>query len=555
MFYRYSRYNLTKKQRLWERFFETIPGGLSWFIIIGMTVLSFVRPLIATVIIIAFVLYWLLRLMYMNILLLAAYTRFKVEKETDWMKRIEQIDLLSSDCDYSIVKTEGRDWHRKVSGSIYKKQIENLVKSGSMPALSKDIYHVVIVPTVKESREVVEPGIASIENGSFPSQRILLIIALEQRAEGSIKSQMYELQQAHKDKFFDFLIVEHPSDMEGEARVKGANATYSARKAADYLTGKGIPFENVIVSCFDADTVAVSDYFSCLTYYFMITPDRIRASFQPIPVYHNNIWDVPCFARIIDIGISFFQFVEATDPRTLVTFSSHSMSFKALSEIDYWPTDIISDDSAIYWKAFLHYDGNYQTIPIPIAVSMDIITGETVLETFVNVYKQKRRWAWGVENFPIIMRGFLSSNRISIWKKIPHTIKLLDKSSSWATWSFLLTVIGWLPIMLAQKEFADTTVYYIAPRIRLMVFSLASFGLFVCITLSLLMLPPEKTKGRFFRKLLHCAEWLLIPVVVLFLSALPALDAQTRLMFGGYMEFWVADKYRNKQGGESQSTD
>ncbi len=546
MFYKYTRYNLTKKQRRWERFFEIIPGGLSWSIIIGMTVLSFVKPLLATVIIIAFVLYWLMRLIYMNTLLLAAYTRFKVEKDTDWMKRIEQVDILSASRQQPCPDAGVKSRYGKISRSIYKSQLQHLLQSGSMPPASKDIYHVVIIPTVKESREVVEPGIISIENGSYPSKRILLIIALEQRAEEAIKIQMHTLQEEYKDKFLDFLIVEHPADLEGEARVKGANATFSARKAADYLTAKGIPFENVIVSCFDADTVAVSDYFSCLTYYFMITPDRIRASFQPIPVYHNNVWDVPCFARIIDIGISFFQFVEATDPRTLVTFSSHSMSFKALSEIDYWPTDIISDDSAIFWKAFLHYDGNYQTIPVPIAVSMDIITGETVRQTFINVYKQKRRWAWGVENFPIIMRGFLSSNMISFWKKLTLTVKLLDKSSSWATWSFLLTVIGWLPIMLAQKEFADTTVYYIAPRIRVMVFALASFGLFVCITLSLLMLPPEKSKGSFFRKLRHCAEWLLIPVVVLFLSALPALDAQTRLMFGGYMEFWVADKYRTQ---------
>lgn len=541
MAFRYTRYNLSKKDQVIERILEIIPGALSWFIIISMTVLSFVRPLAATVIIVAFVFYWLMRLLYMNILLLAAYIRFKVEKNTDWMKRIEQIDALSG---YDGNDNKTRNLSSRLSRCIYSRQIKNLLAKGNMPPLSKDIYHVVIFPVVKESKDVVRPGIAAIENGSYPCARILLIIALEQRSGSDIKEQMYELRNEHKDKFLDFLIIEHPSDMPGEARVKGANATFAAKEAALYLQRINIPFENVIASCFDADTVAVKDYFSCLTYYYMITPDRIRASFQPIPVYYNNIWDVPCFARIIDIGISFFQFVEATNPQTLVTFSSHSMSFKALSEIDYWPTDIISDDSAIYWKAFLHYQGDYQTIPIPIAVSMDIITGQNIPQTFINVYKQKRRWAWGVENFPIIMRGFLSTAKISFWKKFQHTVKLLDKSSSWATWSFLLTVIGWLPIMLAQKEFADTTVYYIAPRIRFLAYTLASFGLIICIMLSLLLLPPEKSKGAFSKKLLHCAEWLLIPVVVLFLSALPALDAQTRLMCGGYMEFWVADKYR-----------
>ena len=66
----------------------------------------------------------------------------------------------------------------------------------------------------------------------------------------------------------------------------------------------------------------------------------------------------------------------------------------------------------------------------------------------------------------------------------------------------------------------------------------------VCMIISLLLLPRKKIKYGFFKKILHVFEWLLIPVILLFLSALPALDALTRLMFGRYMEFWVTEKYR-----------
>ena len=546
MDYTYSRQNIKGKEKLLERIFEIVPGGLSWLIIIGMASLLLFKPLAAMIIVIAFILDWLMRLMYMNVLLLLSYARFNIEKNTDWINRIEGVDRLESYFKGFRQKTDGENWYGRISKAIHISQLDNLIKSGSLPPKSEDIHHVVIIPVIKEGAEIVEPGIIAIEKGSYPSEKILLLIALEERASEDIKRQMHELREKHRENFRDFAIVPHPSDIPGEAAVKGANATFAAKKAADYLTEKAIPYENVIVSCFDADTVVVHDYFSCLTYYFMVTPNRIKASFQPIPVYFNNIWDAPSFARIIDIGISFFQLIEATDPKKLITFSSHSMSFKALSDIGYWPTDIISDDSAIFWKAFLHFDGDYQTIPMPITLSMDIVSGRNLAETIKNVYKQKRRWAWGVENFPIIMRGFLRTTTIPLYLKIIHTVRLLDNFISWATWSFLLTFISFIPLFFTPSEFADTTVYYIAPRMKTTVFLLSSFGLVICVIMSLLPVPPQKNKHSIRKMLQHAGEWLLIPVVVLFFSALPALDAQTRLMFGKYMEFWVTDKYRLK---------
>jgi hypothetical protein len=540
MDFKYTRHGLEGRERVLERILEIVPGALSWFILIGMTVLSFTRPIVAAVLIIAFILYWLFRMLHMNGLLILSYARFGVEKRTDWMARIADVDRLRKDA--AVGPASGVSFGERVSDRIHRGQLRDLLKSGNMPPRSEDVYHIVIVPVVKESREVVEPGVLAIRNGDYPARRILLVLAVEERASADIRRQMDEMCQAHKGEFLDVLVSVHPSDVPGESRVKGANATFAARRAAEYLKEKGIPFENVIASCFDADTVPVHDYFSCLTYYFMITPRRIQTSFQPIPVYFNNIWDVPPFARLIDVGTSLFQIVESTDPKKLITFSSHSMSFSALVDMDYWPVDIISDDSAIFWKALLKYEGDYQVIPMPIAVSMDVVTGENLSGTFINIYKQKRRWAWGVENFPIVVRGFLHSKGIPFHMKVIHILRFLDKFTSWSTWSFLLAFISWLPTLFAGKDFASTTMYYVAPRIRSMILFLSTIGVIVCMVTSMLLLPAERHLTR--KRFMHATEWVLIPVVVLLLSALPALDAQTRLMFGRYLEFWVTDKYR-----------
>lgn len=546
MRFHFSRHRLRGKDRTIERLFEFAPGALSWSILIGMALLSITRPLFAAVVIIVFDLYWLMRLFYMNLFLSLSYFRLSAEKETDWMERAKGADRAEAYYKrLQKVKASG-SLKKRISLLVHKAEIKQIRKNSETPPLLKDIYQLVIFPVAREALEIVEPGIESMLKGTFPPERIVVAIALEDSAPDEVKSGIGRIEKKFGGRFRNFMVVVHPQGLPGEARVKGANASFAARKTAGYFDKAGIPYENVICSCFDADTVVSPDYFSCLTYHYLITPDRTRASFQPIPVFHNNIWQAPGFARVLDVGSSFFQLIEATNPEKLVTFSSHSMSFKALVDIDYWPVDMISDDSAIFWKAFIHYDGQYRVVPIYTTLSMDVTEAETWWRTVINVYKQKRRWAWGAENIPIVMRAFLKPGGIPLWRKIVLAFKLFDAHLSWTTWPFLLSVISWLPVIFATRQYAHSMFYYSGPRIAGTVFTLASFGLGVCIILSLLLLPKRKVRHNLLRRLGHAFEWLLIPPISIFLSALPALDAQTRLMFGKYMEFWVTVKKRKE---------
>lgn len=401
-----------------------------------------------------------------------------------------------------------------------------------------------IFPVIKEGRDILEPAIEAINRQSFPLKQIMVVIALEERAQASVQGDVRELEKKYKDTFLDFIVVVHPAVVPGEARVKGANVTCAARAAAQFFENNRIPFENIIISCFDADTVVSHQYFSCLSYHFMVSPDRLRASFQPIPMYHNNIWQVPGFARVVEMGSSFYQLIEATNPEKLVTFSSHSMSFKALVDVDYWPVDMISDDSAIFWKAYIHYDGKYKVIPMYVTVSMDVAASDNWFTTAQSVYKQKQRWAWGVENFPIVMRAFLKAKKIPIYERLRHGFKLFEGHLSWATSGFILSLIGWLPVFFARREFASSVVYYNVPEIANTIFTLGFFAICVTIMLSMFMLPKTRIRHRWLIKIAHAFEWLMVPAILVLFSALPALHAQTRLMFGKYLEFWVTDKKR-----------
>jgi hypothetical protein len=544
MQFSYSKENLNPKEHRLQRILEIIPGLTSWSILIGMICLSIFYPFTAAIITISFYLLWLLRILYMTIFLILSYLRLNIERKTDWMARVHGMDQMTTYIKQLKARFGLLTLKQRISLWFHREELQDLMIGRNKPPASKDIYHLVIFPVVKEAADVIGPAIEAITRQQFPVKQIMVVFALEERARPEIQADVHALTAQYKKTLFDCFTVIHPVETPGEARVKGANVTYAAKQATTYIKNKNIPFENVIVSCFDADTVVSPEYFACLTYHFMVAPDRQYASFQPIPVYHNNIWQVPGFARVIETGSSFFQLVEATNPEKLVTFSSHSMSFKALVEADYWPVDMISDDSAIFWKCFIHYDGKYRVVPMYTTVSMDVAASNSWINTIKSVYKQKQRWAWGVENFPLVMRAFIKSDKIPLSQKLRHGFKLFEGHISWATWGFLLSVIGWMPVLFARREFASSVVYYNVPEIANTIFNLASLCLFATIILSYLLLPSNPVRYSIFRKIGHALEWLMLPFIMVFLSALPALHAQTRLMTGQYLEFWVSDKLR-----------
>lgn len=538
MTFRFSRQGLQGRERVLQRAFEMLPGATSWTMLIGMTVLACWQPLLAAMLIIAFDLYWLLRLFYMTLFLVLSYLRLSTERQTDWMARLRDVDRLQA-----IAVTPGTLGQR-ISHWVHHRTLKRLTQQQRPPPRSTEIYHVVLIPILTEVPEVLEPGIKHLAEQPMAADRVWLVLALEGRASREVQEGVRALATAYRRLFQEVLVIVHPNDRPGEARVKGANATYAAKTVATRLRERAISFDRVIVSCFDADTVVSPQYLAALTYAFLVCPDRAQASFQPIPVYHNNIWEVPGFARVLDIGSSFFQLVEATDVEHLVTFSSHSMSFAALVEAGYWPVDLVSDDSAIFWKAFIHFDGRYRTVPIYVTLSMDVVVADSWWRTIVSVYRQKRRWAWGVENFAFVARAFVHASQIPWLRRVRYASKLFANHIAWATWPFLLGLIGWLPALFAAREFSDSVLYYSAPRITGIIFSLASLSLLVTIGLSLCLL-PRRTVPRGLRTTIgHAVEWLLVPLISIALSALPALDAQTRLMLGRYLEFWSPRKPR-----------
>ncbi len=491
----------------YRRYFEIFPGALTWTTLLVLLVLAIIKPVWVAIFIIVFDLYWAIRVGYLTILLVFAYRRMNKEKKIDWIK--ESMDL-------------GR-----ANGLRY-----------------ENVYHAVLFPIYKEGFDILTPSVTALINSNYPKNRMIVIFSVEARGGDEAWNNALLLRDTHGTPFFKFLVTKHPDNLPGEAKTKGANATWGAKALKEFLDSNNIDYEHVIISCFDADTCVEKEYFGCLTYHYIKNKERTRASYQPIPVYNNNIWHAHSIARIVELGSSFMQMIETMRLEKFVTFSSHSMSFKTLVEVGYWPVDMISDDSAIYWKCFLHFDGNYSVIPLYVTVSMDIATAKGIIPTLIKQYKQKRRWAWGVENFPFVMMGFLNNDRIPLGRKIRRGFHILESHYTWAIWAIIVMFIAPLPLILGGGLFRDSAIGYNLPSVSAAVFRVSIITLFICMLISIRLLPPRPKDVKPEKGLIMITQWFLAPFLAAIVGSFPAIDAQTRLMLGRYMHFHVTEKTR-----------
>lgn len=181
-------------------------------------------------------------------------------------------------------------------------------------------------------------------------------------------------------------------------------------------------------------------------------------------------------------------------------------------------------------------------VPLFVTVSMNVVVGSGWLDTLRKIYVQKRRWAWGIENFPMVSVGFLKARTIPLWEKLRHALKMLESHVSWATWGLMVTVFGWLPVWFGGRAYGISVVSYNLPKISQMIFNLAGISILASIVLSILITPKPPPHVSKWKNLTVIAHWVLLPFILPLLLALPALDAQTRLLFGRYLRFEVSRK-------------
>ena len=495
------------------RFLEILPGLAVWLTLVLIVVLSFLAPFFVALFIIAFDIYWLIKTIYLSLHMRAAYNKLRVNLKINWLERLNQLSIIN----YQL----------------------------SSPKSWQDIYHVIFLPLYKENYEIVSSSMEGLLKSNYPKTKMMIVLCWEERGGDETRQVAEAIERKYKNEFLEFMSVMHPAGLPGETPGKGSNTAYAAKFVRENLIDRlNIPHSRIIVSNFDIDTIIYPEYFGILTHAFLTTPDPLRASYQPVPLYVNNIWEAPSFARVVAFSATFWHTIKQERPESATTFSSHSMSWQALEDVGFWQKNMVSEDSRIFWQCFLKYNGNYRVVSLYYPVSMDANVASKTWETFKNVYKQQRRWAYGVENVPYFLFGFLKNKLIPLRKKLYYGFIVAEGNHSWATNAIMLFLLGWLPVIVGGPEFNKTVLSFNLPFLTRTIMTFAMFGLISSAVLSIVLLPPRPPQFGRFRHFLMIIQWILFPATTILLGAIPALDAQTRLMLGKYMGFWVTPKSR-----------
>ena len=517
---------LEKDRRGWYRFFEILPGATSWTMLALPFVLSIFNVQLAALFVLAYLLINFTRGVAGAIRAMQGYRTMRVHQKLPWTKMLTELEA-----------GEVEDPHVKRPKWHYEAMLRRQVQPNIAPS---EVIHAVIVATVKETRQTLAATIDSIMASDYNMKQVIFILAYEERGGEQVETQAQELITTYKDGFMDAFAVKHPYGMTNEVIGKGGNVTYAGRVLQKYLEQHHVDPVRVLVTTLDADNRPDKHYLSALSYVYTVCPDPLHASFQPVSLYNNNIWDAPAPMRVLATGNSFFNLVISLRQHALRNFSSHAQPMAALIETDFWSVRTIVEDGHQFWRSYFRFDGNYRVYPLHVPISQDAVLTESYIKTLKAQFVQLRRWTYGASDVAyVVNQGFLKKNSVPKLNLIAKLWRLFEGHVTWAVGPLLVLAGGFIPALFHPNSYTANQLPLIVSRIQTVALAAAIVTLF----LALKTLPPKPARYRHHRSVFMVLQWVYLPITTIVYNSFAALYSQTRLMFGWYIsKFDVTDK-------------
>lgn len=520
------------KRTLKYRLFEMLPALCTYSIIALPIVLSFMNPLYAAVFIVAFITWWFVKAVGMAYRTIQGYRSLEEAKKIDWQERLKDLE----DPESAFKKYEARKfpkaWHSDKHYQVLQK-IQQIPEDYLDP---KQVYNAVIIPFMSSDRDVLEPSVKALLQSDYNiKNNLILILASEQRAKGATELGEW-LVKRYKSKCFHMEVIEHPFGLPNELIGKGGNIVWAAEKLQRFLQAKNIDPEQVLVTTLDEDHRVHSQYFSLATYEYCIDPQRNHRAYQPISLFLNNIWDAPAPMRVLATGNSFWNIINSMRPHMLRNFASHSQGMASLIATNFWSKRTIVEDGHQYWRSYFAFDGNYEVTPIYLPIYQDAVLASTYLKTLREQFIQLRRWAYGASDVAYVAdKGFRKGRTVPFWGLVARFFRLLESHVSWATAPIIITLGAWVPLII-NPEASRSIIAHELPQVASQLQLVATFGLFITVFLAFKMLPKRPERYKRHRNAFMLIQWLLMPVVSVLYGSTAALNSQTRLLIGKYLE-------------------
>lgn len=560
-----------------DKIFEKIPPILTWFVIIFPIVGSFFVPELVAIFVLTFDVFFLYRSISFTVQFILGLILLRAAEQVNWFAKVEGLEDIDGEisklqdsineinnADFATFNNGNGHTYAKYVGSLPTalqkmiffwekaktkryinssirelKSIKQEVNDDELTLISyKEINHVVVIPHAKEPLEVLDKTLARISESSFPRKQIHIMLGAEERdPEGYDKSVI--LQKKYGNVFGNIWISKHVLK-EHELIGKSSNMAAAGKLAVEKIRELEWDLKKTTVTSCDADSQIPVEYFSYLTYKFITTKDAEYKFYTGAILMYANIWRIDFLARVRNSLSSIYNVGKLVRPDKFVPFSTYSTSFWLVEQAGYWTPWVTPEDFHIFFKSSFTFPDKVSTIPMFIKIMVDAAEGDNMIDSFRNNYYQSRRWQWGVSD-----DGWVLKNLVYKFGKLPFIVyyrglhvmidHILAPSSS-----FLIMLGANLPPFL-NEEFGGTVFGAKLSNMSSFLIRLTLASFIIAIVFDV-FLKPKQDGVSIFRRLITPVEWIFNPVVGLFLTSVPGLEAHTRLLFGKYLEYYITKK-------------
>ncbi|NIT03724.1 glycosyltransferase [Candidatus Saccharibacteria bacterium] len=494
-----------KHEDKFHRFFEMVPGLLTWGVLLSPVWLGRIAPQVVVFFLTFLAIFWVYRAFIHLVGVVVGYRRYNRESKVDWLSEIQNL------------------WG------------------------FEHLKHLVIIPAVSESYEVLEGTFSSIADQDYPQDKIFVAFSVEEKNAKRILKDVKKIKKKFGKRLGTVWTFVHPRGLPGEAVGAASNRTWAAKRAVEKIKELGFETDDFLMTTLDADMRFHPQFLARLSRAFLTDPERKNKFFQTaVYLFDNNLWDVPPLMRIQANSITLAVLSSwVIEPDRKDTWSCYSVPLTTLMETGYWDTSLGVDDTPFYWRTLIKKEGNFEGHHFYVPVYADAVQDEGFIKTHVSQYKQLLRWGWGVITFPIAMKGFLTT-KMSLSLKLSKLYHLLEQYTIWRTVTFLIT-FGFLLLTLANPDIRLTSAGYRLPKITGVILTTA-FIFLVPLTFLRSKISSNIPSGWPWWK--RVWAWVEGPLVILNLltyTFIPYIDAETRLMLGKRLEFWPTPKVREQK--------
>ncbi|KAI9474072.1 MAG: hypothetical protein EXX96DRAFT_580489 [Benjaminiella poitrasii] len=272
------------------------------------------------------------------------------------------------------------------------------------------LIHAIVIPNYSEPEALIRDTISHVALHKKARTNYAIILAME-ASEAHHRTKSENLREHFKDSFLRFIITNHPSDLPGEARGKGSNISYAARKGCAEMIESGIDKNRIMITIADSDSHIPELYSLEVEKAFSLSEDPYYRVYAPPIFFGRNCFDVPAAVRVTDITWSSMIMANLSSSRGIgFPCSTYSVSWKMADRVGYWDTDAdaVGEDMHMTLKCLFKTDGQARMTPIFVPINLTNVETEGYVNNLKARFVQAKRHYNGVADVAYTLRQALN---------------------------------------------------------------------------------------------------------------------------------------------------